>query len=195
MAIQLPSGGLSGFAPFTDDNHIQLNPAFGGPAQRVLRAGSRWAAQVDVSPKTSIEAMAWSVILERGQTFLLDIPQPDLAIAAEGTPRINGASQTGDAVEIDGLPAGYYLYVGQWISIVIDGQRYAYNLRATSQANGSGEITAYLNPALRVSPGNNDVVEIEAPKMEGFIDLPESAFRMDVAAIMRGISFTIRERR
>lgn len=194
-AIQLPTGGINSCSEFPIQFHQEFAPAREGPVQRALSASGRWGFDVTISAKTAADAREWKRLHQSGELFLFDIPQPGLAVGTPGTPRVAGASQTGNTLNIDGLTPGYTLALGQWLSIVIDGQRYAYMSEANSTADGTGALTAYLMPALRVSPNDNDVVEIETPKMEGYVDVPQGGFRLDVASIMRGLSFTIRERR
>ncbi|MFN5614399.1 MAG: hypothetical protein ACK45V_01705 [Brevundimonas sp.] len=152
----------------------ELSPAFGGPVQRLNRKGSRWRATVSLPAMTYAEALAWTDLRVEADTVVLDVPQPGLEIGTPGTPLVKGAGQLGASLLIDGLTVGYVVRKGQFLSVVTGSQRYLYQATAAVTANGSGEATVAIRPMLRVSPADNAVVEIAAPKIEGFVRTPPS---------------------
>jgi hypothetical protein len=152
----------------------ELSPAFGGPVQRLNRKGSRWRATVSLPAMTYAEAMAWTDLRVEADTVVLDVPQPGLEIGSPGTPLVKGSGQLGASLLIDGLTVGYVIRKGQFLSVVTGSQRYLYQATAAATANGSGEATVAIRPMLRVSPADNAVVEIAAPKIEGFVRTPPS---------------------
>lgn len=169
-----------------------LVPAFGGPTQRLNRKGSRWRAQVTLPPMTYAEALAWTDLRAEADTVVLNVPQPGLEIGSPGTPLVNGAGQLGSSLAIDGLTAGYVVRKGQYLSVVISGQRYLYEATAAVTANGSGQATVAIRPMLRASPPDNAVVEVAQPRIEGFVKT-DVMFSVDAARLV-GLTFEIEER-
>ena len=97
-------------------------------AQQVVRhAGARWSATISIPPVKRSDSEYWNSFLLRlrGQfgTFLLGDPNAATprgsASSAAGTPVVNGASQTGNELNIDGLPASAvgYLLAGDYIQL------------------------------------------------------------------------------
>jgi len=170
----------------------ELSPAFGGPTQRLNRKGSRWRAVVTLPVMTYVDALAWIDLRAEADTVVLDVPQPGLVIGTPGTPLVNGAGQLGSSLAIDGLTVGYVIRKGQYLSVVISGQRYLYQATAQVTANGSGQATVAIRPMLRASPPNDAVVEIAAPKIEGFVKT-DPMFEVNAAQHV-GLSFEIEER-
>jgi hypothetical protein len=194
MAIQLPTGGLSGIGEFLIDHTSKIGSATGvGPETEIERAGSKWGFTVTVSPKTAEEALEWKVLHRRGEPFLLDLIQPGLDVGNPGTPLVSVGGQVGSQLPIKGLTPGYTLRNGQFLSIIVGGQRYAYMVTAATIADGSGNATVPITPLLRAAPQLNDVVEIAAPKAEGWVSVPDDGFKLDIVAVMRGLRFVLRE--
>lgn len=120
--------------------------------------------------------------------------QPDFSTGAPGSPLVNGASQAGNALTIDGLTAGYGYRAGQMVSVIVSSRRFVHQVRASGRANGSGQATIAIEPALRVTPADNGTVEIGRPFIEGLLDeAPGWAF--DVDTLVRGFAFAITEAR
>ncbi|MNR43834.1 hypothetical protein D3C85_1625010 [compost metagenome] len=92
---------------------------------------------------------------------------------------------------IDGLPNGYVIRKGQFLSVGSAGQRFLYRAKA-SATSVAGTATVPLRTMLRRPPNDNDVVEIAQPMIEGFVrDLGEWAVGVDRLV---GLQFTVRER-
>lgn len=152
----------------------EATPAFGGPVQRLNRKGSRWRATVSLPAMTYAEALAWTDLRVEDDTVVLNVPQPGLDVGSPGTPLVKGAGQLGSSLLIDGLTAGYGIRKGQFLTVVTGSQRYLHQATAAVTASGAGEATVAIRPMLRVSPADNAVVEIAAPKIEGFVRTPPS---------------------
>lgn len=194
MAIQLPTGGLSGIGEFLIDHTSKIGSATGvGPETEIERAGSKWGFNVTVSPKTADEALPWKVLHRRGEPFLLDIIQPGLDIGTPGTPLVSVGGQVGSELPIKGLSSAYTLRLGQFVSVITGGQRYVYMVTAETTADGAGNASVPVTPLLRAAPQLNDVVEIAQPKAEGWVNVPDAGFNLDIASIMRGLRFVLRE--
>lgn len=170
----------------------ELNPAFGGAEQELLRKGTRFALTFMMPPMRYVTSMDWDDLMAEGDTVLMRVFQPGFDVGTPGTPRVNGAGQAGSSIVLDGLTAGYVVRKGQFLSIVSSGQRFLYRAKANATANGSGQATVLLRTMLRRPPADNDVVEIAQPMIEGFVrDLGEWAVGVDRLV---GLKFTVRER-
>lgn len=168
-----------------------LAPAFGGAEQELLRKGTRYALIFSMPVMTYVQSMEWDDLMAEGDTVLMRVFQPDLVIPNPGTPLVKGAGQAGTSLVIDGLPNGYVIRKGQFLSVVSAGQRFLYRAKA-STTSVAGTATVPLRTMLRRPPNDNDVVEIAQPMIEGFVrDLGEWAVGVDRLV---GLQFTVRER-
>jgi len=143
--------------------------------QQVVRhAGARWSAAITIPPTKRVDAEYWNAFLLRlrGQfgTFLLGDPNAATprgsAATAAGTPLVNGASQTGNELAIDGLPASAtgYLLAGDYIQLGSGSTARLYKVLEDADTNGSGEATLNLWPDLRSSPTNDAAVVVTNAK-------------------------------
>ena len=126
--------------------------------QRVKLSGDRWTATYTLPVMTRAQMAAW-------QSFFLQLEgslntfagfDPDARTprgAATGTPLVNGASQTGSTLTIDGCAASVtnWLMAGDYF--VQNGQMHL--LTAPANTNGSGQATLNFKPAMRTSPADN----------------------------------------
>ena len=168
-----------------------LTPAFGGAEQELLRKGTRYALTFSMPVMTYVQSMEWDDLMAEGDTVLMRVFQPGLVIANPGTPLVKGAGQAGTSLVIDGLPNGYVIRKGQFLSVVSAGQRFLYRAKA-SATSVAGTATVPLRTMLRRPPNDNDVVEIAQPMIEGFVrDLGEWSVGVDRLV---GLQFTVRER-
>jgi len=135
-------------------------------AQQVVRhAGARWSATIRIPPVKRSDSEYWNSFLLRlrGQfgTFLLGDPNAATprgsAASAAGTPVVNGASQTGNELAIDGLPvsATGYLLAGDYIQLGSGSTARLYKVLEDVDTNASGEATLNLWPDLRSSPADD----------------------------------------
>jgi len=169
-----------------------LTPASGGSEQELTRKGSKYALTFFMPPMDYVTSMEWDDLMVEGDTVLMRVFQPGLVIPNPGTPLVKGAGQAGTTLVIDGLPAGYVIRKGQFLSVVIGGQRFLYRAKTTTTASGAGEASVLFRTMLRLSPNDNDVVELAQPMIEGFIrDLGEWAVGVDRLV---GLKYTVRER-
>lgn len=194
MAIVLPTNVAPvSYSPSLVDFGGELTPALGGPVQRINRLGDRWSVQVQMPAMDADEARIWISRLVQGRksSCLLAWPQPT-AIGGEGAPRVNGGSQAGTSLAIDGLPAGKSIVEGAFFSIVGPDRRYLHQVVAAAVASGSGAVTLSIEPALRIIPADNAVVELATPMIDGMVQGGVS-WSVDMAAEY-GLSFTLVER-
>lgn len=168
-----------------------LTPAIGGAEQELLRKGTRYALTFSMPVMTYVQSMEWDDLMAEGDTVLMRVFQPGLVIPNPGAPLVKGAGQAGTSLVIDGLPNGYVIRKGQFLSVVSAGQRFLYRAKA-SATSVAGTATIPLRTMLRRPPNDNDVVEIAQPMIEGFIrDLGE--WTVGVERLV-GLQFTVRER-
>lgn len=78
-----------------------------------------------------------------------------------GTPLVNGASQTGTSIIVDGASLG----ITNWIR---EGDVFSFNgemkiCTADANTDGSGNITISFWPRIRTSPPNNEPIETTTP--------------------------------
>jgi len=144
-------------------------------AQQVVRhAGARWSATIRIPPVKRSDSEYWNSFLLRlrGQfgTFLLGDPNAATprgsAASAAGTPVVNGASQTGNELAIDGLPTSAvgYLRAGDYIQLGSAASARLYKVLEDVDTNASGEATLNLWPDLRSSPADGATVTVSGAK-------------------------------
>lgn len=131
--------------------------------------GQRWQAEVALPSMPRAEAEEWFSFLVKlnGQygTFLLGDPHAaprGSASSTPGTPVVNGASQTGGTLAIDGLPASAtgYLKAGDYIQVGSGATAKLHKVLNDVDTNGSGEATLDIWPDLRSSPTNDATVVV-----------------------------------
>ena len=194
MAIALPNYPYpAAMTPRLVTGRAELRPAWGGDIQRLNRAGSRFAIDVTMPVMTYAAAQDWSDINDETATVTMQIVQPGFDAGSPGTPLVNGASQSGTTLIIDGLTPYYVLRKNQWISVSTGGRLYAYRVKTEVVASAGGAASVVLTTMLRVSPANNDLIEIAAPRIEGFATVPNDAWATNTAGHV-ALSFTIEER-
>lgn len=184
-----PAPADMGIAMITAKN--VLAPAFGDGEQELLRKGSRYALTFQMPPLDYVETMDWDDLMAEGDTVVMKVHQPGFDTGAPGTPRVNGAGQSGSTLMIDGLTNGYVIRKGQFLSVITQGRRFLYRAKASVTVSG-GTATVPLRTMLRFPPADNDVVELAQPMIEGFVrDLGEWSVGVDRLV---GLQFTVRER-
>ena len=137
-------------------------------------SGQRWEADITLPQMNRENAEEWVAFLMKlyGQkgTFLLGDPLGGTArgsaSSAAGTPVVNGASQTGGTLAIDGLPASAtgYLKAGDYIQLGSAATAQLYKVLNDANSNGSGEATLDVWPNLRSSPSDGATVVVANAK-------------------------------
>lgn len=105
----------------------------------------------------------------------------------------SAAAVQGRTLALDGLPPGYALKEGFWLSIEVAGQHYVHNVRQGGVADGFGALTVTLAELLRVSVPNNTPVHLSPPMIEGIVDGDQWEWSFAVDRMIP-IEFTIEER-
>ena len=114
--------------------------------------GEVWTGDFKLPPMIRSQAAQWQAFFmqlrgRRGTFRLGDPDNQSLLGAATGTIRVNGASQTGNQVALDGFAnstnnvfkAGDYIQIGSYLYMVTE----------DVNSNGSGEANVKIEPALR----------------------------------------------
>jgi hypothetical protein len=137
-------------------------------------SGQRWEADITLPRMNREDAEQWVSFLmslygQKG-TFLLGDPLGGTArgsaSTAAGTPVVNGASQTGGTLNIDGLPASAtgYLKAGDYIQLGSAATSQLYKVLADANSNSSGEASLDIYPNLRSSPADGATVVVSNAK-------------------------------
>jgi len=161
-------------------------------------SGQRWEADISLPAMKRDDAEEWVSFLMKlyGQkgTFLLGDPNGGTARGSAsttaGTPVVNGASQTGGTLAIDGLPASAtgYLKAGDYIQLGSGSTSQLYKVLNDADTNGSGEVTLDIWPNLRSSPADGATVVVENAK--GVFRLNDNATNWDInTSSFYGITF------
>lgn len=132
--------------------------------------GQRWEADITLPPMKRENAEQWISFFVKLNgfygTFLMGDPNAATprgsAATAAGTPVVNGASQTGTDLNIDGLPASKigYLKAGDYIQLGASSTAKLYKVLDDVNSNASGEATLTLWPDLRSSPADDATVVV-----------------------------------
>lgn len=139
------------------------------------------------------DAMAWVSALVAGdaEVVRLAVPQPGFDTGEPGSPRVNGAGQLGQTLNMDGFST-YTARDGQFFSIAHATGRHLHMVRL-DHAAVAGSMALTFRPMLRKSPADNTVVELASPMIEGFLSGRETSWTIDLARTV-GLSFSITER-
>lgn len=142
--------------------------------QVISHTGQRWEAEVSMPPMQRADAEQWISFLVslagvKG-TFLLGDPNASTprgsASTTPGTPVVNGASQTGDSLTIDGCPtsATGYLKAGDYIQLGGGSSATLHKVLTDVDTNASGQATLDLWPYIRTAPSDDATVVVSNAK-------------------------------
>lgn len=189
-----PASAEVGFLDFGGE----LTPVLGGPVQRIERMGSRFRLAVQMPPmKHDKTARLWiaRLLQAKQEGGRMEFPLLGFSPGLPGDSiRVAGGSQSGRTLNVDGAPEGYVFRVGQPINVITGGAHYLYFLTEEVIVGAPGTAALSIEPMLRVSPADNDLLEVGTPMIEGFLGTDELPWSLDVAQII-GLAFTITERK
>lgn len=168
-------------------------------SQQVYRhQGQGFEADITLPAMKRADAEEWvSFLLRlRGQygTFLLGDPNGATprgsASTTAGTPVVAGASQTGDELNIDGLPISVtgYLKAGDYIQLGSGASATLHKVLEDVDSDGSGAATLNLFPAVRTAPSDNAVITVSNCKGNFRLNVNETSWDVNTASIY-GITF------
>lgn len=170
-SVDLTGLPLRTATPHYIDNGGELT-GFLGDMQRINRLGDRSGLSIDCAAvKEEPDGRIWTqkLRLAKKQGALFPWPQPGLKVGAPGAPVVDGAVAGGTSLPIRGLTPAYPIRFGQAFSIIHGGRRYLHFAAAEAVADGSGDATVTIDPLLRVSLSDGDIVEIAKPMIEGLL--------------------------
>jgi hypothetical protein len=172
----------------------ELRAAWGGEIMRLNRVGSRHAVDYVMRPQTYEAAQDWSAIDDETETVRMAVYQPGIDTGAPGAPRVKGAGQSGATLLIDGLTPHYVIRRRQFFHVETSGRLYLYRAKAEVIASAIGEASVTLTTMLRAPHGDNNVVELASPMIEGFATVADDAWAITAADRLVFLKFTIEER-
>lgn len=188
---QLPRGAVA--TPRLISFGGDLTPTLGGPVQRIVRVGSRYAIDVEMPTLDGQCARDWiSALIDcEREIAVLRFPQPGLEIGNPGAPVVNGGGQAGSRLSVRGFSANYPVRNAQFFTMDHQGRRYLHKARAAN-ASGTGVALLDIAPMLRVIPFDSVALNFAAPTIEGWVKGPETAWSVG-RRFTKGLSFTITE--
>ena len=172
-----------------------LTPPLGGPVQRVVRLGSRWA--VDVSFPSISGRWAKAMIAARikaragGSTLIMSWPQPTER-GGFGAPVVSGGGQAGLSLAVSGLTRGL-IEAGTFFSLTVSGRNYLYMVTDTIMVGPAGTATLQTAPMLRATPDDQAAINFLNPQIEGFVAGATEDWSLDMLLKTSLFSFTIAE--
>ena len=163
--------------------------------QAFAYSGQMWTADVTLKPMKRADAEQWNAWLFslRGQlgTFLMGDPMGATARGvATGTPLVNGGSQTGGSLVIDGATNSTtgWLLAGDYIQLGSGSSARLHKVLADANSDGSGNVTLDIWPHIRVAPADNATVTVSNAKGLFRLSSNEQAFSINESAIY-GMTF------
>ena len=166
--------------------------------QVIQHQGEYWSATVQLPPMLKDNASQWLAFLlqlrgRRGTFKLGDQDRKTIQGVATGTIRVNGASQTGNQVALDGfaVSTNNVFKAGDYIQI----NSYLYMITEDVNSNGSGEADVKIEPSLRSgleTIADNDTVLYTNTTTLMRLDSNEVAWDTDQVS-KYGISFACSE--
>ena len=137
-----------------------------GAVQSVARKGSRWKITLafnNLSGEDRSVLQGFLVQLNGSEHrfTVSDHSKITRGGAGGGTPVVDGASQTGNSINVSGATASVtnWLKAGDWLSI---GSQLFMCTENTS-SNGSGLVTVKVQPGIRTSPADDAAEDIALP--------------------------------
>jgi hypothetical protein len=175
-----------------------LPGTLGGPSDYMSRPGYRYAVTYQLRELPSAyEARRFEALLERGSQedvsypFPLDFaPGPSCPLG--GIPLIHLTNPAGGSLLMNGLLPFYQFKMGQPFSVQRGGLGYIHRAAESTFADSEGHVTVPVFPLTRITFGENDVVEIQKPRIRGILTWEGSD---QPAYGRRAFRFTITERR
>lgn len=166
--------------------------------QVIQHQGEYWTATVQLPPMLKDNASQWLSFLlklrgRRGTFKLGDQDRKTIQGNTTGTVLVNGASQTGNQIDVDGLGASVTdaFKAGDYIQI----NSYLYMITDDVNSNASGEATLNIEPSLRSgleTIADNDTVLYTNTTTLMRLDSNEVAWDTDQVS-KYGISFACSE--
>lgn len=154
-----------------------------GNAQTIDRGGMKWQAVLSyLNLRNADRAELMALIAElRGQANRVRVEVADNPArgAYGGTPLVDGASQTGNALTVDGLSTSVTNWIrrGDYFSVDVNGEHELKIATADASSDGTGDITLNFEPRLRASPLDNAAIYVQ----DGVLSRPQGVFQFSGA--------------
>lgn len=140
--------------------------------QQVLEhQGQRWEMSLNFDLMNSTDAAEWEAWLLslKGNvgTFLMGDPVRTAPLgSAGGTPVVNGASQTGESLVLDGATASQtgWLQAGDYIQLGTGSSTHLHRVLQDADSDVSGNVTLDIWPKLRESPADGATITTSSTK-------------------------------
>lgn len=190
--LSLPPLPVSQYSVDYLSNALDLEAALGGKTLRVPQIGDKFGLTIATHAVRYDQAVGVSADLNGGlsQKIRAHVPQ-GFSTGAPGAPKVNGAGQLGMTLALKGVTPGYVFRKGQFISFITGGVSYLHQLTATVTATAA-TVAIPIQPPLRTSPANDDVVAVANPVIEGYVTGNSNAWQVGVIKTA-GVSFRIEE--
>lgn len=192
--IELPDHGYADYQLQTLDPGGVVHGTLGGPSDIIVRPGLRYAITYTLNPLPARDlARIMQARLERASRDDVSYPWPlDYRPAPAGVPLVDGVSPAGGVIPIKGLLPGYAFREGQPLAVVSAGVGYIHRAAEPTIAEDDGTVVLPVFPLTRAAFANNDVVEIERPRIRGVLTWDGAS---QGSSSSRPFRFTITERR
>jgi hypothetical protein len=192
--IDLPDHGYVTRTLSLVDASGTADGSLGGPSQRIDRPGLRYAVTYEIKPLASSgDARIFEAMLEQGLRDDVSYPWPlDVKSLAAGVPLVDGVNPPGSTLFLKGLTPQFQFRIGQPFALInAAGVACIHRAAAGVAADAGGHATLQVFPDLRVSFEDNDVVEVERPRIRGLLSWNGSD---QGPAGVRAFQFTVTER-
>jgi hypothetical protein len=137
-----------------------------GTMQTLELPGARWRASFTFQNLAEADAAKLQAFLvslrgQAGRFYLYNFARPKPNGVGTGTPRVNGAGQSGGTLLTDGWTASQtgILKAGDFIGV--NGELKM--VTADVNSDGSGNATLSIEPPLRSSPADNSAITVTQP--------------------------------
>ena len=181
LPVTLPDHDFAKITLSAQHQTARTTSPFSYHSQVFVHSGQRWMADVDLPLQTRADAEAWLAILMElaGGAGEIHLGDPAGAVprgTANGTPLVDGASQTGQQLDTKGWTPSQtgVLLAGDYIEIGSGTSRRLYKIVADADADGTGLATLKIWPRLRESP--SDGAAISTSDTRGTFEIPPQDF-------------------
>ena len=135
-----------------------------GAVQTLELPGARWQISFRLSDREEADSVLIQAHLLKlrgrvNRSLIYNFARPVPRGTIAGTPLVNGASQTGNTLAIDGCTAGTTLLAGDFFSVNDELKM----LTADATANGAGAMSLSLDEPIRTSPSDNSAIVTASP--------------------------------
>ena len=155
------------------DFGVTQRPSTGGPATRIIRAGTRWAADIEYPPMAVATAQPIFARIARAMDSGLQLVVPlAWSQSGAGTPNVNGSSSAGTSLLIKSATPGYQVREGFWITVENGTDIFLHQVAADATISVGGTATLSVWPPLRSAFVNGNGVELVQPFLWGWIVNP-----------------------